>query len=83
MAHELNPELLKELGLMHEEEVRTLTGFTSGTQKTHRKRRTGFPCVRIGTEYYYPISLAKTYVEELIAKKYGDYQLDDQKDDFL
>jgi len=70
--------LLTELGLISEEDYARITGTTESTRETWRKKGRGFPAIRLGNEYYYPISQARAHVEKLLKEKQPD-----DFDDFL
>jgi len=73
--------ILSELGLISEEDYARITGTTEKTRESWRKHGKGFPAIRLGNEYYYPIPAAKDHVEQLIQSKISK-QLD-ISDDFI
>jgi len=62
--------ILMEMGLISEDDLRLITKTGNITRQDWRKRRTHFPYVRLGNRYYYPIKLARDYIEQRIEKKY-------------
>jgi len=64
--------ILQELDLISEEDIERITDSTEKTRESWRRHHKGFPCVRIGNKYFYPIGLAKKYVQNLVAEKHGD-----------
>jgi len=64
--------MLHDLGLMSETDFERITQSTAGTRESWRKSRKGFPSIRIGNNYFYPLDLAKKHIEELITKKYPE-----------
>ena len=48
-------ELAARLDCFTEQEVTELTGHSLATLETYRRRRTGYPWVRVGKEVLYPI----------------------------
>jgi len=62
---------LAKLDLIPEEQFECITESTSKTRESWRKHRKSFPAIRLGNKYYYPVSLAKRYIDELIERKYA------------
>jgi len=58
-----------DLGLISEVDIKTITGLDDLQLAEWREGSTGFPTIRIGLNYFYPVETARQLIENIVGGK--------------